>query len=42
MLFVYMFQNHMVDLRDKTEVFGFENFVDGFVNEIRHHLMNDN
>ena len=37
-----MVQKYLVDLRDKIGVFGFENFVDGFGHEIRHHLMNDN
>ena len=37
-----MVQKYLVDLRVKTGVFGFENFVDGFGHENRHHLMNDN
>ena len=39
---VYMVQKYLVDLRDKSGVFGFENFVDGFGHENRHHLMIDN
>ena len=37
-----MVQNYLVDLLDKNGVFGFENYVDGFGHENRHHLMNDN
>ena len=37
-----MAQKYLVDLRDKTGVFGFENFVDDFGHENHHHLMNDN
>ena len=36
-----MVQKYLVDLRDKSGVFGFENFVDGFGHENRH-LMKDN
>ena len=39
---VYLVQKYLVELRDKTGVFGFENFVDGFGHENCHHLMNDN
>ena len=39
---VYMVQKYLVDLRDKSGVFAFENFVDGFGHENRHHLMIDN
>ena len=37
-----MVQKNLVDLRDKSGVFGFENFVDGFGHENRHYLMIDN
>ena len=37
-----MVRKDLVDLRDKIGVFGFENFVDVFGHENRHHLMNDN
>ena len=37
-----MVQKYLVDLLDKTGVFGFEYFVVGFGHENRHHQMNDN
>ena len=37
-----MVQKYLVGLRDRSEVFGFENFVVGFVRKNRHHLMEDN
>ena len=36
-----MVQKYLVDLRDKSGVFGFENFVDDFGHENLHHLMKD-
>ena len=37
-----MVQKYLIDLRDKSGVFGFENFVDGFDRKKCHHLMRDN
>ena len=37
-----MVQKYLVDLRDKSGVFGFENFIDGFGPEKCHQLMIDN
>ena len=39
---VYMVQKYLVDLRDKSGVFRFENFIDGFDRKNGHHLMRDN
>ena len=37
-----MVQKYLVDLRDKSGVFGFEKIVDGFGYNNLHHLMKDN
>ena len=34
---MYIVQNYLVDLRDKSGFFGFEKFVDGFFHKNRHH-----
>ena len=39
---VYMVRKYLVDLRDKSGVSSFENFVDGFGHESQHHLIKDN